>query len=80
MKSKDPAAEKDEAARKSFGAGAWNMVCLVHCWSLAPRTVSTTEWAHDENVSNEGIKHENMSAEQLWQRLGNSIPPFHPHN
>lgn len=32
VKSKDPAAEKNEAARNSFGAGGWNLVCLVHGW------------------------------------------------
>lgn len=26
--------------------------------SLAPRTVLTTEWAHDGNLLNEGTKHE----------------------
>ena len=31
---------------------------LFTAGSLAPRTVSTTEWAHDENVLNEGINHE----------------------
>ena len=31
MRWKDPAAEKDEAARNRFGAGAGNLVCLAHC-------------------------------------------------
>lgn len=31
---------------------------LFTAGSLAPRTISTTEWAHDENLLNEGVKHE----------------------
>lgn len=31
MRWKDPAAEKDEAARNSFSAGAGNFVSLAHC-------------------------------------------------
>lgn len=56
--------------------GTWSV--LFTAGSLAPQTVSATEWAHDENVLNEGIKHENPSAERLGERLGNSIPPFPP--
>lgn len=56
--------------------GTWSV--LFTAGSLAPRAVSTTEWAHDKNVFNEGIKHENMSAERLWERLGNTILPFPP--
>ena len=34
MRWKDPAAEKDEAARNSFGAGAGNGALFVHFWQV----------------------------------------------
>jgi hypothetical protein len=50
VKWKDPAAKADKAASDSFGAEAWNLVCLVHCWISGSSPASATEWVHDINL------------------------------
>ena len=49
MKWKDPAAKDGKPASDSFGAEAWKVVCLLHCWISGSSTASTV-CAYDVNL------------------------------